>query len=187
MGIRDERLKGLVDFILNSATEDDLHVIQAAVHRRTRTLESKAHFGANPAKMASETAAMVSEQVGVSQEGIRVTVRNLVRDIIKQNAPDIDPETVDRMIEEMVPQGEGRHGSATEIPRDAMLTMVDQFLMYSTGQMSPGVQAKMWDEIPDWQRKYWKAFPQPVQELISVFLRGGMDSDEFWRRVNEQI
>lgn len=187
MGIRDERLKRLVDFILNSATEDDLHVIQAATHRRKRTLESKEFFGGNPAKMASETAAMVSEQVGVSKEGIRDTVRNLVKDIIKQNAPEIDPETVDRMIEELVPQSEGRRGSGSDMPREALITMVDQFLLYSTGQMSPGVQAKMWDEIPDWQRKYWKAFPQPVQELISVFLRGGMDSDEFWRRVNEQI
>jgi hypothetical protein len=187
MGIRDERLKRLVDFILNGATEDDLHIIQAAVHRRRRTLESKEHFGANPAKMASETAAMVSEQVGVSKEGIRATVRNLVKDIIKQNAPEIDPGTVDQMIEELVPQGEGRRGSGTEIPRDAMLTMVDQFLLYSTGQMSPGEQARMWDEISDWQRKYWKAFPQPVQELISAFLHGGMDSDEFWRRVNEEI
>ena len=71
-----------------------------------------------------------------------------------------------------------------ELPRDAVETMVTQFIDYSKGQM-PAAQQRELRTQGDWSRRYWSVFSIPTRQLIRDLLYDVIDEEEFWRRFRE--
>ncbi len=73
------------------------------------------------------------------------------------------------------------------LPAKAVVTMITQFVAYSTESMPVSEQVKLRDGIGDWQRKYWERFSPRVRELISLFLSGSLDKESFWERIYGEL
>ena len=80
----DRKLYQIVDFILNKAEKPELEVIRSALRKREGgdPSEEGATFGQKIGKMSREMSESVSEQVGVSEDQIRSTIRGFVTDMI---------------------------------------------------------------------------------------------------------
>ncbi len=66
------------------------------------------------------------------------------------------------------------------LPKDLLVTMIEQFISYSEGRMGLQEQAKLRREIPDWQEVYWKRFSAGIRDSLSLYLKGTIDHEDFW-------
>lgn len=182
------RVYEIVDFVLNEATDPEVEIIISAIKRR---LEDAAHGvdKMNPKKMARNLGSQVTEDIGGSIEQIRSMVRGFVAEKIKQQAPEISDHDLEELLKAWVPEpGKTEvRSEKSSLPRDALVTMVEQFLRYSLGTMSATEQAQLGSEIPDWQEKYWREFPEPIRKVIALFLKGNIGEEEFWRQITPVI
>jgi hypothetical protein len=186
--MENNKVYDIVDFILNEATDAEVELIISAVKRR---LEDEAHGldKMNPEKMARQLGSQINQQVGASVDQIRSMVRNFVAEKIKQEAPEISEEQLDQLLKAWVPEpGAGQQRQEkSKIPHDVLLNMIEQFVLYSTGNMSSTEQTKLWEEIPNWQEKYWKQFPQGIRQSIALFVKGKVDEKTFWKQIDSEL
>lgn len=179
----ERRLVQAIDFILNHADDDELAVIVAALKRR-----SEAYAQGSPKSMADSMARNISDQVSYSVDGIRDMVRGFVSDMIRKEAPDIPDEHVDALLKEWVPKpGERKAERQPELPKDVLLTMIRQFLEYSSESMSPTERVKLEEEIPGWQETYWARFPEAVRRLLADYLEGRIDAERCWTDIHRLL
>ena len=75
----------------------------------------------------------------------------------------------------------------TPIPKDMMVTMIEQFLVYSEGNMPVREQAQLRREIPDWQKKYWEKFPPGIKDALSLYLKGTIDRQTLWLDIHKVL
>jgi hypothetical protein len=71
----------------------------------------------------------------------------------------------------------------TDIPRDLLASMVDQFTSFSLGRMEEEEDAALRREMGPWPDKYWNSFPQVIRLLIKDFLKGEIEESEFNTRI----
>ncbi len=206
--MKGDSLYDVVDFILNQASENDLEVIRAALKRRIEGGDTAGGpMGISPARLARESAAKVRRQVGVSVERIRETVKQFAAEIIRKNAPELTEEQVKELLDTWVPTGAGEtepEGASPEsaaagaagrpavlkdgrLPPEALMSMISQFMAYSTESMSITEQVRLRDEIPDWHKRYWEQFSPRVRSLISLHIGGQLDRDTFWERIRLEL
>ena len=74
-------------------------------------------------------------------------------------------------------------GAKGGLAPDVILTMVTQFLSFSTESMSVSQQMRLNEEIPDWQRKYWEQFSPRIRQLLTLFVNGEIDRTTCLERV----
>lgn len=182
---RDE-LKQALDFILNSADDGEFEVIVKAVQRRQKDNSLFSRFGGmRPEKMAKKMADELQE--GMGMDGIRQTVRGFVADLIRREAPEISEEELQSLVgmyeRSGSNQGAGKGKQGPGLPPEAVLSMVKQFMDYSTGAMAASEQQYLWESMPRWQDEYWKAFDPEIKALIDGALKGKIESDAFWKAV----
>ena len=197
-----DRLYKIVEFILNIAEADELEVIQAALHKRLSEPGRGRHMGVNPGRIASESASRISEQVEMSKNTISEMAANFAANIIRQNAPELSEAQVQELLGEFMPESAGgkprraktssagASGSGLQgggLPGGLLVQMVDQFVEYSLGAMSPAEQIRMEEEIPGWKKKYWDAFPEQIRKLISLLLEGEIDHERFSSHIREVL
>lgn len=193
-------LYDVLNFILNYADSGELEAVRAALRRREGDLPEGAGAGGRGPrgidlrKTAKQTADRIEDQLGASKQQLRGMVHDMVRQMISREAPELDDGQVDELFRGMVEppnrsKADGRPGKAagTDIPRDALITMLGQFISYATGSMPVREEMELSKQISDWQRRYWERFPQVVRRLVSLFLEGAMDSDEFWRAIEDAL
>lgn len=161
-------------------------------------------MGLDPAKMAKSVSDNINEHVQSSLEQVHENIRGYVRELIKQEAPDIPEEHLQELVDTWTPDPQGKiHGKAAGktgdggpaagggstggLPPDLLLTMVRQFLSYSRGSMSIREQQRLREEIPDWQESYWKRFPPRVKKLISNVVKGNISQESFWDRLTSEL
>jgi hypothetical protein len=170
----DPELVKVMDYILNRCDEAAIEVIAAAVVRRRRDLSL---FGSrtmpDPQRMARELSSQIN--AGASVEGLKETIRSMAVRIIRQEAPELTEEQINELTAAWIP-GED---TGKALPRELLGAMVEQFVSFSQGRMSPGEDKTLRDEMGSWPERYWKFFPQGIQMIISDFLKGGMDEGEF--------
>jgi hypothetical protein len=77
--------------------------------------------------------------------------------------------------------------SYSEEEKEILLAMIKQFITYSTGAMSVTEEEKLRREIPDWQQKYWRKFPERVRRLINLFLKGKIGLESCWESIEEEL
>jgi hypothetical protein len=180
----ENSLYQVVHFILNEADEEELKVVVEALKRRLGD-EAKGPMGLSPEKLGRAMAGKINEQVQESLDSVHDTVQRFIAEMIRREAPDIPEEDLEALIDEWAPKPgrKPRQRPAPNLPPDVLLTMVRQFVDYGRGAMHGGEQKKLWDEIPDWQEKYWAAFPESVRRLIGELLKKGIDEKSFWERI----
>ena len=180
------KLHAVIDYILNQADEREIEAISASIKRRKADLKLPGTH--NIGKMAQNMSSNINKQVESSVGQVRDIVKGAVADIIRKEAPELSEEQVKQLLQAWIPaEGEQHNIPSTGLPGDVMLTMIKQFIKYSTGSMSVAEQNSLAEAITDWPKKYWEKFPGKIQELLSRFLKGQMDSDDFWNSVQTQI
>jgi len=188
--IDKKELYNIADFILNKADEKDLMVVEEALKRR-RAQKGKKIGGVDISHLAHTTGEAMARQLTVSHEQIRETVTELVRDMIKQRAPEIRDDELQVLLNEWVPDPKTRKKRLTEkeknLPEDVILKMIDQFLRFSNGQMSMDEQKELRDTMPEWQQEYWNGFPQKIRALITLYLKGKIDSETCWHEIKKEL
>jgi hypothetical protein len=196
---RDELYK-IVDAILNKATNDDVAVIQAALERRSGEGEP-GFLRVSPKKIADTVARSVADQISYSKETIRNMVRSYAVDIIRKEAPELSDEQVRELLHSWIPDPEGapRQSTAEQrreeetddyesaIPKDMMVTMIEQFLVYSEGNMPVREQAQLRRAMPDWQKTYWEKFPPKIKDALSLYLKGTIDRETLWIDIHKVL
>jgi len=197
----EQRLYRIVDFILNLAESQELDVIRAAIRRREEDQGGQGMrmapqtLSGNIRNMAQDMAAQVKGQIGVSKDQIRDTVRQFVQELIEKEAPNLDPKQIQGLLDKWVPGEEENKKSArsqrgtpsSSLPGDAIVTMVQQFVSFSTGSLTVSEEANLKKAIPNWQRTYWERFPGTIRKLVALFLKGIIGEVEFWSGVYDEL
>ena len=186
----NQELVRALDFILNRCNERDIEAVAAAVVRRRRDI---AMFGAmpvapDPQSLAKELNSQLNIEEGI--EGLKNSIRDYAIRIIKQQVPDLPDEQIEELTRSWIPDKKGSSGRQTggsspeqSVPRDILVSMIDQFVSFSLGRMEEEEDRALRKEIGPWPDRYWKSFPQVIRLLITDFLRGEMDEKDFDTRV----
>ena len=187
---------GIVEYIMNIADPDDLEVIKAALEKRFADKRGAPVLGLNPAKLAAQSTDNINEQLTETKEMVSRMAVDFAANIIRQNAPELDEKQVHELLAEFLPESAGGgkasakqdvKGSTNSLPPGMIIQMVQQFIEYSEGTMSPAEQVQMENEIPGWTEQYWRSFPGQVQKLISLYLNGDIDRQRFQTHVCEVL
>ena len=111
-------------------------------------------------------------------------IQNFAVDVIRKEAPELSEEQISQLLDAWVPDpGKRINNDSGNIPSDVLLTMIKQFLAYSSGTMSPSEQVELEQQIPDWQRVYWQKMPDGIRSVLTLFLKGSIDSETCWRQI----
>ena len=194
-----QELVRTLDYILNRCNEQDIEAVAAAVVRRRRDI---AMFGSmpvapDPRRLAQELTAQLNIDGNI--EGLKNSVREYAIRIIRQEAPELTDAQIEELTRAWIPakQGSaqsrgaagrsarsGNHAAGdSEIPQGLLTSMVDQFVSFSLGRMEEEEDKALRREMGPWPDKYWKAFPQVIRLLITDFLKGEMDENDFNTRI----
>jgi hypothetical protein len=184
----DPELVKTLDYILNRCDEGAIEAVSAAVVRRKRDLAMFGGMGRlpDPKRMAKELASQIN--VNATIGGLAGTVRNMAARIVRQEAPELDDEQVEGLVNAWVP-GAGRQGSSAgdAVPAGLLLAMIGQFTAYSQGTMDPAEERELRSEMGAWPDRYWKSFPRVVQLIISGYLKGEMGEEEFKVKISAAL
>ncbi len=176
----EERIYGIVDFILNKATTGELEVIRQALKRRYEDASASGKIGLNTQQMARDTAAQINDQMGFSRENIRAVIQKFAVNMIRQKAPELTNSQIGELLEAWVPDPDKiktNKNVENELPSDVLLEMIRQFLSFSTESMSATEKVKLEKEIPGWQSIYWEHFPGRIKKVLKLYLKGTLDGD----------
>ena len=187
--IEKKELYKIAEFILNKADGKDLQVIEEALKRRL-SQKSKSPGGVDINHLAHITGEAVSKQLTTSREQIRETVTGFVKNIIKQHAPEISDDELKVLLNAWAPDtqtAKKKTAAKKKLPNDVMLKMIDQFLRYSNNEMSLDEQKELRDTLPEWQQEYWKGFPQKIRGLLTLYLKGRIDSETCWQEIKKEL
>lgn len=178
--MKNPELIKVLDFILNRCDDESIEVVAAAVVRRRRDL---AAFGSMNVPDPKQFAESLSSQIniGASIEGMQQTVRDMAARIIRKEAPELGEEQIQELLGSWIPGAAG-NGKST-IPREALMNMVNQFVSYSEGSMGAEEDRVLREEMGDWPKRYWNAFPKVICLIIKDYLDGVISGDEYRRKI----
>lgn len=186
-------LQNIVDFILNQATPAELDVIQGALERRKGPDNPTNLRSMDFQSMAKKITGEMSSRFGIpGGDQIHKMTRNLVKNMILEKEPNISEHDLDALLDQWVPRPgqQGAHGGGgmeAEVPLEALVTMVEQFLTFSTGKMPPREDQELRKNMPEWPKRYWEIFSATTRTMISEFLKGGMSLETFWKQYREYL
>jgi len=181
-------LENILHYIMNEAGPEELNVIRSALDRRGG-VQTPQHL--NELKF-SEMAQKLTKDMGdrfatPMNDQVHQMTRRLVKNMIRENEPEMPEEHLNLLLDQYVPGAGGQPGGGppggreAEMPKDVLESMVDQFISYSLGRMPEDQDQALRREMPEWPSAYWEIFSQPTKKLIANFLKGNIDSQEFWR------
>lgn len=185
-----EDLQTVLSLILNEADKKDMDVLQQALERRARDLNSLGSLGFSADSLTKNVSNQIGQQMDASRQQMGAMVRRYVADLIKQQVPDIPEEHLQALLTEWVPTPEEKaHKPApvkAPLPTEAGLAMVKDFISFSEGRMAPSKQSVLREELGDrWPEVFWERFPDRVQKLIHVYLKGKLQGEVFWDEVKQ--
>jgi hypothetical protein len=187
----NQELVQTLDYILNRCNGRDIEVVSAALLRRRKDIERYGDMSVNvnPGRLAKEITAQLNIDGNI--EGLKKSVRDYAMRIIKQQAPELTDDQIDKLTGSWIPDKASWAGSRKKrtsdsdqsIPRNLLASMVDQFISFSIGRMEEEEDNALRREMGPWPDKYWNAFPQVIRLLINDFLKGEMDEPDFNTRM----
>ena len=191
-----------LDYILNRCNEAEIEAVAAAVVRRRKAIAMMGNMPEimDPKRMAKELSANLNIEGSI--EGLKKSVRDYAIRIIRQQAPELTEEQVNELCKAWIPDlksqskpeqkpqqkttgktGKKSKEKNSKIPKDALASMINQFVLFSLGDMSDKEDKMLRDEMGKWPDKYWNAFPGLFQLLIRDFLQGEITRKEFNSRL----
>ena len=179
---KDNEANRILRDFMENASQDEIHELERLLKER----ESRRRYSVpDPAEMAKKLSAQIHQQMGLTNVNIKSMARDLVIKLAREHKPDITPRELKVLVEQMVPsKGGSTAPRKPNVPPSMMKTMISQFIAYSQGEMEP---AEL-EGLPEgWVQKYWNVFPVNVQKLLSVYIKGGIDTKSFWRRIAEAL
>ena len=99
----EDRLYGIIEYILNVAENDEIEVIKAALEKRLTDNRRAPVLGLNPAKLASQSTDNINAQLEGSKRMVKEMAANFAANIIRQNAPELDEKQVQELMSEFMP------------------------------------------------------------------------------------
>jgi len=176
---RDPELVRALDYILNHSNEASIEVLAEAVIRRRRDLSIYQATGTTPdlQRMASQITEQINAGVGGGIETMKKSIREMMVRIIKENAPELSPEQIDELSRSWLPETPSE--KEKDVPRDMLVSMIEQFISFSRGNMRSSVDKSLRDEMGAWPQKYWNAFSPVIRSIITDFLKDKITEKEF--------
>jgi hypothetical protein len=135
----------------------------------------------DPAKMAKEITEQINSSVGFSLDSMRSQIREMMLRIIKEHAPELTDGQVEELSNAWLPQP--AQTDKEKLPRDVLISMIEQFISFSHGTMQKSVDEALRGEMGEWPQRYWKAFPPVIRQLISDYLKDKIPAEEFNSRI----
>ncbi len=180
-----DQLFSIVDLILNNSSDNDIEVIMEAIKRRAKGRNTGTYRGINPERLAKETASTLNKQMSYSVEGVRKMIQEFAVGVIQKEAPELTAEQIQDLLDAWVPDPSKRkvNNNSDPLPRDVLVTMIRQLLAFSVGTMSASEQTELYNNIPDWQREYWRRMPDGIRDVLTLFLKGAIDEEACWEKV----
>ena len=177
-----------LDYILNRSDEASIEVLAAAVVRRRRDI---ALFGdavnmPDPRRMAHDMQSHINASIGAGVDDMRVAIREMTIRIIRREAPELTDEQAAELCRAWIPEPGKNAGSATassQIPRDLLSSMIQQFVAFSLGTMSRAEDQQLRDELGAWPERYWKAFPPVIRSIITDYIKERITENEYVTKI----
>jgi hypothetical protein len=175
-------ITGILDYILNRASRYELELVSEALRKR---MERESGLGArlvDVQNIARSMAEGIEKQMSIGAGNVHQMSRRLVADMIRKEKPDISEAELQQLIEMFLPDKGAGSANTGGIPRDMLLTMITQFLAYSTGEMNEADKKQF---PAGWYNKYWEAFPVDIQNLIRDYIHGKIGKNQLWKGIRE--
>jgi hypothetical protein len=183
MSIDDKKRKILEDYIKSATPEEKKELNRLLNSREKRSIDDFKNRGLNMDvnQLAKNMSRQINEQLGMADLNIKKMAKDLVEQMARQYKPDITPGELSAIVNQMVP--EKKNSDFTKkIPLELLKTMIAQFITYSAGSMTEKEQA----QLPEgWAKKYWNAFSPDIRDLITMYLKNGIDNRNFWLAVEK--
>jgi len=182
MTIRDRELQRVLDYILNRAGPAEIEVLESAIRRKAGGMPRGGLDSIDFQKMAKEmTADLAAKFSPADTHGM---TRRLVTNMILEQMPEISAAELEVLLDQWVPDPrKAREGKEKELPVDALIAMVRQFVDYSLGRMPDAEVRELKRSMPDWTERYWGVFSQETRLAIRDLLNGKLDLDEFYKKI----
>lgn len=178
---QSDPLYAVLDYIMNHAGHAQLDAIEEALHRK-RASNPRHMNDLDIEGMAKHFASQLDTDDQVDFKGM---TRRLVTNMILEQQPDIPREHLEQLVDHYIPDPKKQaKGAESEIPRDLLFTMLDQFIRYSTGRMPDRELKELKGENPDWVERYWNVFSDRTRTLLADLIRGKMNTQQFWKSVS---
>jgi len=179
--MKDPELVKALDYILNHSNEASIEVLAEAIVRRRRDLTIFQATGTtpDPRRMASEITEQINAGAGGGIETMKKSVRDMMVRIIKENAPELSAAQIDELCQTWLPEQQAEKEQKEALPRDMLISMIEQFISFSRNTMKPSVDKNLRAEMGAWPQKYWNAFSPVIRSIISDFLKDKITEREF--------
>jgi hypothetical protein len=178
----DPGLLQALDYILNKSDEASIEVLAEAVVKRRRNMTIFSAVGniPNPEKLANEITQQVNAGIGSGIESMRKSVREMIVRIVREHASELTDDQIGELCEAWLPDAEN---SASKLPADTLISMIEQFVSFSHGTMQKSVDEGLRKEMGAWPQRYWKAFPPVIRQLISDYLKDKITEKDFKSKI----
>jgi len=177
----DPGLLQALDYILNHSDAASIEALSEAVSRRRRDLSVFNAMGGlgDPQEMTKKLTERINAGLGGGIENMRNSIREMIVRIIKEHAPELSDSQADELCRAWLPGEE----IEKKVPNDILLSMIDQFISFSSGTMNKSVDKSLRDEMGSWPERYWKIFPPVIRQIITDFLKDKITEADFNSRI----
>ena len=178
----DPELIQTLDYILNRSDASSLEVLAQAVMRRRRDLSIFNVLGGrpNPQKAAKEISEKINDGIGAGIEGMRKSIQEMIVKVLRENAPELNEKQINELCMAWMPETPKKDAA---MPQGALLSMIEQFISFSRGEMKESVDKNLREEMGAWPKRYWNAFPPVVRGVITDFLKDKISEQDFKSRI----
>jgi len=180
----DPGLLQALDYILNQSNAASIDVLAEAIVRRRRDLTLFNTIGniPDPQKMTKEITEKINAGIGGGIETMRRSIQEMIIKILREHAPELSPKQIDELCQAWLPDGIGT-GKKETLPPDVLLSMIEQFVAFSNGEMNESVDKNLREEMGAWPSRYWKAFPAVIKQIITDYLKNKISAKDFKSKI----
>jgi len=182
----DPRLLQALDYILNHSDEASIEALAEAVARRRRDLTVFNTIGdiPDPQKMAREITEKINSGVGGSIDSMRRSIQDMIIKLLREHAPELNDAQINELCQAWLPDNFSGTKSSSGLPPDVLLSMIEQFVSFSHGEMKESVDKGLREEIGAWPERYWNAFPPVVKQIITDYLKNKISAKEYKSQIS---
>ena len=184
----DPALLQALDYNLNHSNEATVEILAEAVVKRRRDLSVFSTMGdiGDPQKMSKEITEKINAGIDAGMQGMKKSVREMIIRILKEHAPDLNLKQINELCEAWLsgaPGTSGKKTSSASIPNDILLSMIEQFVSFSLGEMNEYLDKNLRDQMGAWPKRYWESFPPVVQQIITDYLKDKISDKDFKQKI----